>query len=227
MRPKALALAVLALLGLAQSASATSFVLQPGPIDLGTTEQHTTVQLTGGEALGTVLPNLVTPDFVLTLDAGVTLGSAIILNPDETTLLNVQARLTASPVTSVLVGTTLQFTLTDLVLTLEGGTMSAIGLPPAGSRDFAVDPVSVALPTTVVSVDVLQLFTETASLTLPIDARIPIPGYPSVGSASLVVAGDFVFTQVPEPRTSLALAASGAGLLARWRRRAARTSAAT
>ncbi|MCP4305572.1 MAG: hypothetical protein GY937_13795 [bacterium] len=180
---------------------ATPFAVVPGPIELGTTDEFATPTITGtAEVLGDI-PGFPT---TLTLSADLTLGSAIILNPLEASLADLHATLSGGPAPVTIVGFDLLTTFTDLSLTIDGGWFSAIDSP---FRDFALEPLTVLLPATPLSLNVLDQLAGTASFTLGLDLEIDLPGYPAYGPpASLVLRGDIAFSQVPGPSTLLLLA---------------------
>lgn len=189
------------LTALSGPAAATPFAVVPVPIELGTTEEFATPTITGtAEVLGDI-PGFPT---TLTLSADLTLGSAIILNPLETSFVDLHATLSGGPAPVTVVGFDLVTTFTDLSLTIDGGWFSAIDSP---FRDFALEPLTVLLPATPFSLNVLDQLTGTASFTLGLDLEIDLPGYPAYGPpASFVLRGDLTFNQVPESNAPRLLA---------------------
>ncbi len=200
-----------ACLALPRAVDALPYVLVPVSIELGTTEpEFGTPTATGSAAFLTSFPDPST-EFQADLD----LGSAIILNPNETSLFDIQATLSAGPTPVALVAGDFSATFDDLTLTLDGGQLDSIGF----IRDFGFDPLVVPLPTTTVEVFSLDVLAGTSSFTLPLDLVIDVPGYPAFGPpASILLRGTFVFQQVPEPRAAVLLGLAALALRAASRR---------
>lgn len=143
---------------------------------------------------------------LLITDSEIQLGTVPIVyhelpggEPDDTSWIDLTATLLASPVFGAWVGgPEFHYEFTDAVLRVDGGIMEDVmGL----ERDFAVDPLDVALAPFTVVVPTDDVFAGALSgFVLPIDGQAAVTGW-----GTMTVSGSLV---VPEPTLPGLLAAA-------------------